>query len=162
MRKSAQIQLRVAPAQKADLMRRARAAGLGLSEWMLGRLIPDRRVRFLALTRSLATTSRPSYVLAAIHDLLAGLHRADLADVTEGFVDSTRSGVVSNQLAAMVETAAARLGTPPPRWVDDIRPLRTPWFASDLISLRLHLLCNSPPAFRRRNLFVDASVGARV
>ncbi len=162
MNKTAQIQLRVTPAQKADLSRRARAAGLGLSEWMLGRLIPDQRVRFHALARSLATTSRASYVLAELHDLLAGLHRADLANVTEGFDGSKLSDVLANQLAAMVETAAARLRTAPPSWVDQVRPLSTPWFASELVSLRLHLLCSSPPAFRRRNLFVDATLGDRV
>lgn len=29
------------------------------------------------------------------------------------------------------------------------------------MSLRLHLLTRSPPPFRRRNLFVDSSIGQR-
>jgi hypothetical protein len=30
------------------------------------------------------------------------------------------------------------------------------------MGLRLHLLLSAPPAFRRRNIFLDASVGDRV
>ncbi|HTY49830.1 MAG TPA: hypothetical protein VMB48_09070 [Steroidobacteraceae bacterium] len=37
-----------------------------------------------------------------------------------------------------------------------------PAFGSELRSLRLHLLTQSPPAFRCRNIFIDASVGERV
>ena len=70
-------------------------------------------------------------------------------------------GVVTNQLAAMVETAATRLGVHPPTWVDAIAPLRTR-FATSLVSLRLDILSNSPPAFRLRNLFVDSTFANRI
>jgi hypothetical protein len=43
-----------------------------------------------------------------------------------------------------------------------VKPLERPWFASSLKSLRLHLLTASPPPFRRRNLFVDSTIGDRV
>lgn len=82
--------------------------------------------------------------------------------MTESAPSSRLSPVLENQLAAMVETRASQLRIPPPAWVHDIPPLEHPWFASDLLSLRLHLLANSPPAFKRRNLFVDATVGSRV
>jgi len=118
-------------------------------------------MRFQALVRSLKASSRPSYVLAEIHDLLADLARGELSRVTEGPLVANLDPIRANQLAAMVETTAARLGVHPPGWVEQIAPLRTPWFASALLSLRLHLLCNSPPAFRRRNLFVDSSIGDR-
>ena len=160
--KTAQIQLRVTPAEKADLMRRARAAGLDLSAWMLHRLLPNRRGAFFALVRSLGATSRPSYVLAEIHDLLADLRKAEFSSVTEALSVAGLDDIRANQLAAMVETTAARLRVDPPEWVEQVGPLATPWFASELVSLRLHLLCNSPPAFRRRNLFVDSTIGDRV
>jgi len=162
MNKTAQIQLRVTPAEKADLVRRARAAGLDLSAWMLHRLLPDRRAQFVALVRSLTSTSQPAYVLAEIHDLLAALRRAEFSTVTEAVSAATLDEVRANQLAAMVETTAARLRARPPDWVEQVSPLGTPWFASELVSLRLHLLCHSPPAFRRRNLFVDSTIGDRV
>ena len=68
----------------------------------------------------------------------------------------------ANYLAATVEHAAAIKGVAPPRWTVTVEPLDAPWFASCLKSLRLHLLTHSPPPFRRRNLFIDSSVGQRV
>jgi hypothetical protein len=162
MAKTAQIQLRVTPAEKADLVRRARMAGIDLSAWMLGRLLPSGRVRLAELTRALVATPRPAYVLAEVHDLLSALGPAEFPTVTEALPVDGLDDVRANQLAAMVETAAARLGVRPPAWVEAVLPLATPWFATDLVSLRLHLLCNSPPVFRRRGLFVDSTIGARV
>ena len=162
MRKSGHIQLRVTPAQKADLTRRARAAGKDLSAWMLERLAPESRLAFTTLVRSLSTTEHPSHVLAELNDLLGSLGRGEFT-VTVGDVSLTHLDELrANQVAAMVETRAARLGVRPPSWVEGVPPLRAPWFATNLISLRLHLLSSSPPAFRRRNLFVDATVGDRV
>jgi hypothetical protein len=161
VKKTAQIQLRVTPAEKADLVRRARAAGLDLSAWMLHRLAPPERARFRALVRALAQSSDTAPILAEIHDLLHSLGRASVASTLEG-IDLVGLGELEkNQLAAMVETVAARCATQPPAWVQQVKPLREPWFATQLQSLRLHLLSASPPAFRRRNLFVDATLGAR-
>lgn len=103
-----------------------------------------------------------SLTLAEIHDFLQrcsgrNLHRtvqsADLAGLDPW---------ASNYLAAMVEHACERRRVPVPDWPQDIPPLTTPWFASRLESLRLHLLTSSPPASRRRNLFVDSTLGAKV
>jgi hypothetical protein len=51
---------------------------------------------------------------------------------------------------------------PPPDWTLAVQPLSEPAFGSPLQSLRLHLLVAAPPAFKRRNIFVDSSVGDRV
>ena len=67
-----------------------------------------------------------------------------------------------NYLAATIEHAAARKNVTPPAWTAKVRPLEEPVFGSTLRSLRLHLLINSPPAFCRRNIFIDSSVGGRV
>ena len=53
-------------------------------------------------------------------------------------------------------------GVAPPAWTGRVDPLEAPWFATSLKTVRLHLLRSAPVAFRRRNLFVDSSVGARV
>jgi hypothetical protein len=62
----------------------------------------------------------------------------------------------------MVEQAAALGGVKGPDWVVEIPPLESPYFATDFRSLRPHLLRESPIPFKRRNLFVDSSVGDRV
>jgi hypothetical protein len=160
--KSAQIQLRVSPAEKAALVRRAREAGLDLSAWMLCTLHPDERVRFAKLVRALSRASEPAFDFAELGDLLRSLGRGELCRVTDVRPAGTLDEVLANQLAAMIETRAAELGVEPPPWVHRVEPLRTPWFATKLVSLRLHLLTSSPPAFRRRNLFVDAGLRDRV
>jgi hypothetical protein len=62
----------------------------------------------------------------------------------------------------MVEYACARRGVALAEWTKAIAPLTEPVFGSELISLRLHLLTHSPAPFRRRNIFIDASLGASV
>lgn len=160
--KTAQLQIRVTPAQKADLGRRARAAGMDLSAWVLGRLLPDGRTRFIALVRALERDPSSSFVLAELHDLLMSTGRADFLATIETLPNGKLDAISANQVAAMVETRAAALGIRPPSWVSNVHPLREPWFPTTLRSLRLHLLCNSPPAFRCRNLFVDSTLGDRI
>jgi hypothetical protein len=62
----------------------------------------------------------------------------------------------------MVEYACQKRGVSVPAWVHAIEPLTEPVFASALQTLRLHLLTHSPPPYRRRNLFIDSSLGDRV
>lgn len=160
--KTAQLQIRVSPAEKAEIARRAKRAGMDVSKWVLRRLLPPTSARFADLVRELARTDTPSLVLAEIHDLLVGLSTSafasSLADPPLRRLDPRQC----NLLAAMVEHAAAQRSIAPPPWTTQVEPLATPDFASDLKSLRLHLLVSSPPAYRRRNLFVDAAVGDRV
>ena len=159
--KTSQIQIRVTAAEKAELVRRARAAGLDLSAWMLGRLSPPKSERFSELCRELAGTEHPAFVLAEINDLLSELKATDFESTVEPPPRAKLGELRANQLAAMVDTAAARVAKRPPHWVDEVPPLRVPWFASELVSLRLHLLTSSPPAFRKRNLFVDSTLEDR-
>jgi hypothetical protein len=49
-----------------------------------------------------------------------------------------------------------------PAWTRSIPPLAEPVFGSDLCSLRLYLLTNSPPPFRGRNIFIDSTLGDQV
>jgi len=67
-----------------------------------------------------------------------------------------------NYIAAMVEYACAKRAVAVPAWVRSIPPLAEPVFGSDLQSLRLYLLTHSPPPFRGRNIFIDATLGDRV
>lgn len=103
-----------------------------------------------------------SFVFAELHDLLARLTTEELRQATSASPPDWLSAELSNYWAAMVEHACAARQIPPPPWTLDIAPLKNPMFGSSLESLRLHLLANSPPAFRRRNIFIDTTIGGRV
>jgi len=160
--KTSQLQVRVSPRQKAELGRRARAAGRDLSSYVLERVLPAAGARFVELVRSLSHRPFDSFLFAELHDLLQSLGTAEFEMAVEYAPAGGLDERSANQLAAMIETRAARLGVRPPDWVNSIRALRHPWFPTELLSLRVHLLCNSPAAFRRRNLFVDSTLGDRV
>ncbi len=72
------------------------------------------------------------------------------------------SPYLRNYVAAMVELAAHQRGVAPPVWVRQVPPLEEPHFATSLPGLRLTLLRASPVPFKRRNIFIDSSLGDRV
>ena len=82
--------------------------------------------------------------------------------IGEGYCAIAVARGMHDQLAATVEHAAMQKHVAPPEWTREIEPLEEPVFGSALRSLREHLLFHAPIAFRRRNIFIDASVGARV
>ena len=160
-RKSEQLQIRIGKSEKAELQRRAKAAGMSVSSWVLARTLPPKGTTFQRLVRQLGDSEAPSFALAALNDFLAALtadeFRSALAEPPPKLSPLHRA-----YLAAMVEHSASLKCAPVPRWAVETPALERPYFASQLLALRLHLLASSPPAFRRRNLFVDASVGDRV
>jgi uncharacterized protein (DUF1778 family) len=161
--KDQQLQIRVSAAQKATIQRAAAHAGMDMSRWVLGRLLPPAAEQFRELTAALARNDASArYTLAELNDLLTNLGgKAFVAAVAEAPARAA-SAYLANYVAAMVETAAHTKGVQPPDWTATVPPLSRPAFASDLLGLRLHLLLSSPPAFRRRNIFIDASIGDRV
>jgi hypothetical protein len=165
--KSRQLQIRVTPGEKAAIQRLARAAGLDVSSYVLARALPASAGRFDRLLRELGEAGRDerSYVLAELNDFLSDLSGPELEEAV-GHVESAVLEALSdyerNYLAAMVELACARNNRPPPAWTADVRPLDEPRFATDLRSVRPHLLRASPVPFKRRNIFIDASIGDRV
>ena len=160
--KSQQLQIRVTPRQKAALRRLAAGAGLDISGYVLARLLPPKAGRFRELATMLRDEADRRFALAELHDLLVGCAPVEYSDVV---IQVDRSGLpvlMQNYLAAMVEQAAAQKGVAPPAWVTDIAPLDQPHFTTPLKRLRWHLLQASPVPFKRRNIFIDASLGARV
>ena len=162
MTKSLQIQIRVSRDEKAAIKRLASAAGVDVSTYMLMRALPPARRRFGEILQALASEVERKFAFAELHDLLVALSGAELSDAMEGADVAGLSGFVQNYVAAMVELAASRAGVEPPPWTVAVEPLENPYFATPIESLRLHLLHESPVPFRRRNLFVDASLGDRV
>jgi hypothetical protein len=159
--KSEFLQIRVTPKQKAALKRLARSAGFDVSAYVLMRALPQRRAPWDALVAALADDPAPSHRLAELHDLLAAASASEFDEVVGSGPPSGAALWLRAYVAAMVEHAAHEKGVAPPAWVMEVPALEVPWFATDLKALRPHLLRASPVAFRRRNLFVDATVGAR-
>jgi uncharacterized protein (DUF1778 family) len=159
--KSGQLQIRVSPAQKAQIRRAARTAGLDMSTYVLARLLPAASRRFQELTEACADDRHGRFALAELNSWLASLSGGELSEAVVT-PPARLTPYLANYIAAMTEVACAQHRVPPPAWAVAIPPLAEPVFGTTLMSLRLYLLTHSPAPFRRRNIFIDASVGSRV
>lgn len=160
--RSSQLQIRITPEQKEALKRLSRRAGQDMSTYVLSRALPDARMRFTQILEALPDDDQPGFVLAELNDLLSGLAAGELCSAVEHADLAKLTPYLRNYVAAMVELAAHRRDVPPPAWVRDVEPLETPHFATPLAGLRLHLLRTAPVPFKRRNIFIDSSIGDRV
>ncbi len=160
--KTSQVQLRVTPRQKAALKRRAAAAGIDVSAYVLARALPDESARFAELVHALADDGEARFALAELNTFLDACATAAFAAATADADLRRLTPRMANYVAAMVEFAAHRKRLAPPTWTAAVEPLGTPWFTVPLKSVRAHLLASAPVVFKRRNIFVDASVGSQV
>jgi uncharacterized protein (DUF1778 family) len=161
--RSSQLQIRITPEQKEVLKRLSQRAGLDMSAYVLSRALPDARMQFARLLEALRDDDRPGFALAELNDLLSGLTSGELFDAVEHADLTGLTPYLRNYVAAMVELAAHRRDVPPPVWVRDVEPMEMePHFATPLAGLRLHLLRTAPVPFKRRNIFIDSSIGDRV
>jgi hypothetical protein len=161
-KKTAQLQIRISRRDKARLVRAAHRADKDLSTYVLDACLPSRRGQFEEVLASLRRADDASFALAELADLLTGLSRGEFERVVHPRPELDLDPRAANFVAAMIEHRAGVVGARVPAWTADIDPLDRPYFATDLVGLRAHLLVSSPPAYRRRNLFVDAVVGDRV
>jgi hypothetical protein len=160
--KRSQLQIRVSDEEKAAIRRAARRAGLDMSTYVLSRVLSIPRRQFEDAVRALSGPGRASFALADINSLLSKFTAAELRDAVEAAPEAELSAFLANYLSAMIETACAKRAVPVPAWVQKVPPLDEPAFGSALESLRMHLLTHSPASFRRRNIFIDSSLGDRV
>lgn len=160
--KSQHLQIRVTPQQKSMLKRLATAAGQDVSSYVLARALPPVRIRFEEILVLLDTGTDHRYALAELNDLLSALAPAELREAVAYADLAQLSPFLRNYVAAMVEQVCHLTRVPPPAWTAQVEPLELPYFAAPLKSLRLHLLRAAPVPFKRRNLFVDATLGDRV
>ena len=159
--KTEQLQIRVSKAQKAALQRAASRAGLDVSAYVLARLSSPAAEEFKRLTRA-AGEAEGRFALAELNALLTRLSAPELREAVSAGEPRFTSAYLANTITAMVETACVRRAVPVPAWTCQIAPLSEPVFGSTLLSLRLHLLTHSPAAFRRRNIFIDATLDDQV
>ncbi len=159
--KSEQLQLRVSRREKDAIARAAAQAGMDMSAYVLSRVLPPLAAQFRDLAAACAGPA-PRHALAELNTFLAGLTAGGLREAADAPPSPGLTPFFLNYLAAMVELACAKRVIPAPAWTRALEPLAEPVFGSTLESLRLHLLTHSPPPFRRRNIFIDSSVGERV
>lgn len=156
------LQIRLTSGQKSLIKRSARAQGKNVSSWVLERLLLDRREQLASLIENLAQADNSSFAFAELSDFLQRMDAREFAGV---FAEEPRldlSPETANIFAAMVEFAAMKKGADVPLWLQNIKPLDKPLFATRIKALRPHLLLQSPIPFRKRNLFVDSGIGDRV
>jgi len=160
--KPSQLQIRVSEAQKAAIRAAAARAGLDMSTYVLSRVLSIPTREFQESVISMSGSVAPSFALADLHSLLMRLTAAELREAVANAPEADLSPFLANYVAAMVEIACVKHEIPPPAWTRKVEPLDQPAFGSDLASLRLYLLTHSPAAFRRRNIFIDSTLGDRV
>ncbi len=160
--KTEQMQVRLSPREKKLIQQAAKRANMNMSDWVLKKLLPDLQARFQVLVAELNDSGNRRYALAALNDIFtsasADEFRLMVVEPPQVLLDDLNA----NYLAAMIEFAASRKKINPPSWVSAIAPLTTPYFGTDIMSLRLYLLTHSPAVFRSRNIFIDSSLGDRV
>jgi len=163
MSKSKQLQIRVSEEEKARIQERAARAGMDVSKWLLRMALPPAEERFQEICRGLGSAATEHrFLLAELNDFLFQLTAREFQGAVALAPAAPLAAFEAAYVAAMVEQAAAIKGAPPPDWTRQVGELERPWFASRLTSLRLHLLTSSPTPFRRRNLFIDSTIGDRV
>ncbi len=160
--KQLQLQIRVSRGEKTAIERAAKKARMGMSQWVLAQVLPSKRAEFQTLLKSFQLTQNKSYVLAEIHDLFMAVTTNEFEQMVKEPSPARLGPYWENYVAAMIEYTANKRGIETPAWVKEIPALEHPVFGSDLKNLRLYLLTHTPPCFRNRNIFVDASVGMRV
>jgi uncharacterized protein (DUF1778 family) len=160
--KTTQMQIRVSAAEKTAIQREASRAGMGMSAYVLSRVLSVPAALFRQATADCADAASPRLALAELNSLLSSFTSGELRDAIAVQSLPALSPFVGNYIAAMVECICAKRAVAVPAWTRSIAPLPQPVFGSDLQSLRFHLLTHSPPPFRSRNIFIDSTVGDRV
>jgi uncharacterized protein (DUF1778 family) len=160
--KTAQLQIRVTAAEKTAIQRLAGKAGMDMSAYVLSRVLSAPASRFAECIEACKNPESASYGLAELNSFLSGLSAPQLRHAVAAAPSVKLTPYIANYIAAMVEYACQKQSAAPPAWACAIEPLTDPVFATALQSLRLHLLTHSPPPFRRRNIFIDSSLGDRV
>ena len=159
--KTTQLQIRISQVEKSALQRAAARAGLDLSAYVLGRVHSPPRAEFRQALRALGQGDA-SFALAEVNALLSRFTAGELREALADGLPESLSPYLANYVAAMVETTCAKRSVAVPGWTRAVVPLTEPAFGSTLQSLRLYLLTHSPAAFRRRNIFVDATLDDQV
>jgi len=159
--KITQLQIRVSPYEKKAIQRAAQQLDMNMSTYVLSKVLPERSSEFQGLVNELVVANDVRFVLSEINAFLSRLTTVELKTALSITLPCSLSDYLSNYLAAMVDYVCNYHQIKTPIWIKSIVPLKKPVFGSELKNLRLYLLTHSPPPFRRRNIFVDTTIGGQ-
>jgi uncharacterized protein (DUF1778 family) len=160
--KTTQVQIRLSFEQKESIRLAAERAGLDMSQWILSKIFSQPKARLLDILtqlKSVQHNKERSYVLNDFNAFLSSLDAQSLHDACGEDHKIKLDDLMANYVAAMIERAYFVKNLPSPKWLAEFDGVAEPFFASSIQAVRMHLLISSPPSFRRRNLFVDSSIG---
>ncbi len=160
--KTEQLQIRVSAHEKKCIQQAAKRANMNMSDWVLKKVLPDQQARFQTLVALLNDSENRRFALASLNDLFTAATANEFSLLVTEPSRLKLDALNANYLAAMIELAATKKKVESPRWILAIKPLESPYFSVDLKSLRIHLLTHSPAPFRKRNIFIDSTLGDRV
>lgn len=160
--KSEQLQIRVSRREKSAIQSAAVRAGMDMSAYVLSRVLSVPAAQFRASIEACVRSASPRFAIAELNTLLSKLTAGELRDAIAVPPPPGLTPFLLNYITAMVEYACAKRAVAIPTWTRAVSPLAEPVFGTALQSLRLHLLTHSPPPFRARNIFIDASLGEQV
>jgi hypothetical protein len=160
--KTAQLQIRVSAEEKRLIAHAAQRAGMDMSSYVLKRILGVHETRMQEVIRLVGNDETRRYGYTELNDFLVSLSVPELRRAVASRPFDSLSPEAANYVTAMIEQACAGAGIEMPAWTQEIKPLDTPMFGSQLPGLRLHLLASAPAPFKRRNVFIDTSIGGRV
>jgi hypothetical protein len=161
--KTAQLQIRVSSDEKKAIQHAAQRAGMDMSAYVLSRVLSAPALQFQECVAGCAQhVPSTSFPLAELNSLFSALTPGEMRDAVAAPPSVVLTPFIANYVAAMVEYGCARSSVAAPAWTRSVLPLDEPAFGTTLQSLRLHLLTHSPPPFRRRNIFIDSSLGQQI
>jgi hypothetical protein len=158
--KTSQLQIRVTPGEKGSLKRLAAAAEMSVSRYVLSRLLPSTTLELGQRVKALGSSAQRHRAHSDMVKFVRGLTPIELSEAVADVELGDLSPVLRNHVAAVVEQEAWLKRVQTPEWVAGVAPLDRAHFAWELRSLRPHLMRVTPPAFKRRNVFVAADAHA--
>ncbi len=162
MKKTDFLQIRVTPSEKKILQTHAKKKNMDVTSWVKSRLFHSKQQQFQIILSEIESAEQPREAWAELHDFLTQLSKNEFLSALFDLPRSFQNTFKGNYIAAMIETTAQHKNFSFPAWTKHYMGLETPYFGSTMDSLRLHLLVSSPAPFRKRNIFIDTSIGGRI
>lgn len=162
MSKSTFLQIRLTPMEKRLVAQKAKNAGMEMSSWVKSCIFSTQMEQYLEIIQAVTESKNTKEALASLNDFLSTVSKEQFEEAVAPLPIDMAGTFIGNYIASMVEHAAQQKKINPPLWTRTFDGLADPHFSSTLPSLRGYLLQVSPTAFKRRNIFIDSSVGDRL